>query len=398
MKASTERILTTHVGSLPRSEALLDMLTAMEAGREIDRERFRIQVREEMAEVVRKQADCGIDSAGDGELPRIGFSIYAKNRMAGFDGLSNRGTITDFAKFPQYAAFLSKRAGFDITTSATIYDMPQCVRAVQYDPDMQQAREELDLFKEVLDSESDAAAKFTETFVTAATPGILSTTLLRDPDNPDYSSDEEYVYGLAAEMKKEYDYIASRGHVIQLDAPDLALERQILYRDRPLSEFLERVELHIDAMNRAIADIPKEQLRLHVCWGNWEGPHIDDIALEPLLPLLYRSNVGGLSLACANPRHAHEVELFKKYPPPADMILFPGCIDVTYNYLEHPEVVAKRILEFVDIVGDRERVVASADCGFSTFAGYVMVAEDVAWAKLKALADGAALATQKLWR
>ncbi|MDP6182696.1 MAG: methionine synthase, partial [Gammaproteobacteria bacterium] len=281
MKASTERILTTHVGSLPRSEALLDMLTAMEAGREIDRERFRIQVREEMAEVVRKQADCGIDSAGDGELPRIGFSIYAKNRMAGFDGLSNRGTITDFAKFPQYAAFLSKRAGFDITTSATIYDMPQCVRAVQYDPDMQQAREELDLFKEVLDSESDAAAKFTETFVTAATPGILSTTLLRDPDNPDYSSDEEYVYGLAAEMKKEYDYIASRGHVIQLDAPDLALERQILYRDRPLSEFLERVELHIDAMNRAIADIPKEQLRLHVCWGNWEGPHIDDIALEP---------------------------------------------------------------------------------------------------------------------
>ena len=397
MKASTDKILTTHVGSLPRSEALLAMLTAKEEGRQVDDEAFRTQVREEMAQVVRNQADCGIDLAGDGELPRIGFSIYAKDRMAGFGGLSNRGTVTDFDKFPQYAAFLSKRAGFDITASATIYDMPQCVQAVQYDPDMRQAREELDLFEEVLAAEGDAAANFSGTFVTAATPGIVSTTLLRSSDNPDYGSDEDYVYGLAAEMKKEYDFIASRGHVIQLDAPDLALERQILYRDRPLNEFLERVELHIDAMNRAIADIPPEQLRLHVCWGNWEGPHIDDIDLEPLLPLLYQAKVGGLSLACSNPRHAHEAELFKKYPPPKDMILFPGCIDVTYNYLEHPGVVAKRILEFVDIIGDRERVVASTDCGFSTFAGYVMVAEDVAWAKLKALADGAALATKKLW-
>jgi len=187
MNSSTDKILTTHVGSLPRSDALLGMLTAKEEGQEVDDKRFRSQVREEMAQVVRN----------DGELPRIGFSIYAKNRMAGFDGLSNRGTVTDFDKFPQYAAFLSKRAGFDITASATIYDMPECVRAVQYDPDMRQAREELDLFEEVLAAESDAAATFSGTFVTAATPGIVSTTMLRSRNNPDYGSDEEYVYGLA---------------------------------------------------------------------------------------------------------------------------------------------------------------------------------------------------------
>ncbi len=396
MQTSKDRILTTHVGSLPRSDRLLKMLSDMESGSPVDRQEFVAQARTEMAQAVRLQAANGIDIPCDGEIPRLGFSIYAKNRMSGFGGTTVRGTVTDFVKFPEYAAFMGKRAGVDnITESATTWQMPQCVDEISYDD--AQALEELDLFESVLAAESESAKTFDHTFVTAATPGILSTTLLRDPAHPKYASDSEYVYAIAREMKKEYELIVSRGHVLQLDAPDLALERQIMYLDRPLSEFLERVELHIDALNLAIADIPSEKLRLHLCWGNWEGPHCDDIDLEPLLPFLYKANVGGLSLACANPRHQHEIDLFRKYPPPRDMILYPGCIDVTYNYLEHPEVVAKRICEFVDVIGDRERVIASTDCGFSTFAGYVMVAPDVAWAKLNALSEGAIIASKKLW-
>ncbi len=396
MLLSRDRILTTHVGSLPRSEALLQMLADGEAGKAIDRAAFRAQALSEIREAVRQQAACGVDCAGDGEIPRLGFSIYAKDRMSGFGGFSDRGTVTDFEKFPKYAAFIARRAGLDtITQSATTWKMPQCVDKLRYDPSA--ATEELDLFDEALAAEAESAEAFTQTFVTAATPGIVSTTLFRHPEHPSYADDAEYVHALAAELQQEYELIVGRGHMLQLDAPDLGLEWQIMFRDRPEREFFERVELHIDALNRATADLPTEKLRLHLCWGNWEGPHCDDIDLEPLLPFLYKAKVGGLSLACANPRHAHEVELFRKLPPPKDWVLYPGCVDVTYNYLEHPGLVAKRVLEFVDILGDRERVVASTDCGFSTFAGYVMVAEDVAWAKLKALAEGASLASKALW-
>ena len=390
---SNDRILTTHVGSLPRSEKLLGMLNDIESGNDVDRDEFQQQARGEIDDVIQMQKDNAIDIAGDGEIPRLGFSIYAKNRMTGFGGYSARGTVTDFVKFPKYAEFMARRAGVDtITKSATTWDMPQCVDSLTYNP--QQATEELDLFDAAL---AHNKANFTGTFVTAATPGILSTTLFRAPDHPSYASDEEYVYALAEEMRKEYELIISRGHMLQLDAPDLALERQIMYLGKPEKEFLERVDLHIDAINRALVNIPPEKVRLHLCWGNWEGPHCDDIDLEPLLPFLYKAKVGGLSLACANPRHNHEIELFRKYKPPQDFVMYPGCIDVTYNYLEHPGVVAKRIVEFVNVIGDRERVIASTDCGFSTFAGYVMVAEDVAWAKLKALSDGAALASKQLW-
>ena len=393
---SRERIQTTHVGSLPRSESLLGMLADREAGKSVDRAAFRAQALSEIRAAVRAQAEAGVDSAGDGEIPRLGFSIYAKDRMSGFGGFSDRGTVTDFEKFPKYAEFMARRAGVDtITKSATTWKMPQCVEALRYDPAA--ATEELDLFAEALAEESAAAESFTETFVTAATPGIVSTTLFRDPKHPTYADDAAYVYALADALGQEYQLIVDRGHSLQLDAPDLGLEWQIMFRNRPEREFFERVELHIDALNRATEGLPTERLRLHLCWGNWEGPHCDDIDLEPLLPFLYKAKVGGFSLACANPRHAHEIDLFRKYPPPQDWVLYPGCIDVTYNYLEHPGVVAKRILEFVDILGDRERVVASTDCGFSTFAGYVMVAEDVAWAKLKALSDGAALASRQLW-
>ena len=233
--------------------------------------------------------------------------------------------------------------------------------------------------------------------MTAATPGIVSTTLLRNPDNPDYATDRDYVLALAEELRSEYELIVAHGHILQVDGPDLALERQILYVDKPLDAFLKRVELHIEALNAALINIPKDRVRLHVCWGNWDGPHIDDMDLEPLLPLLYQAKVGGLSIPFANPRHQHEGELFVSYPLPDDMLLFPGVVDVTTNYLEHPEVVAERIERIIDVVGERERIIASTDCGFSTFAGYTMVAEDVVWAKLHVLSQGAALASERLW-
>ncbi len=400
MATSSERILTTQLGSLPRSDTLLAMLMQIESGKEVERAAFRRQVAVDMAEVIAKQNEVGIDIAGDGELPRIGFSYYVKDRMSGFGGVSQRGTVSDFAKFPGYAALkmaaLKASAGdeADLEESASIYEMPEAQEEIRYDKDLSAATEELDIFSSALES---SGHEFSGTFVSAASPGIISTTLLRNEAHPTYKDDREYVMALARELKHEYDYIVSRGHDLQIDAPDLAMERQIMFIDRPLSEFLARVELHIEALNLALADIPPDKVRLHVCYGNYDGPHIDDIELQEVLPLLYRANVGTLSIACANPRHQHDWKQFRLHPLPAHMTLMPGVIDVTTNTLEHPEVVADRICQFVDAVGDRERVIAGCDCGFSTFAGYVMVPADVAWKKLEMLRDGARMASARLW-
>ena len=402
MRKSVDRILTTHIGSLPRTPELLELLVQMEGGRSVDRDAFRAKVAEDMSEIVRKQVETGIDIAGDGELPRIGFSFYVKDRMFGFGGIAKRGTVTDFDKFPGYAALksgayrMTEEDEKDLTRSATMYAAPECRGEVRYDAELAAVKEELAIFAEAIERVG-AEGKFVETFVTAATPGCVSTTLLRSEDNPAYATDRDYVFALAKELKKEYDCVVSHGHILQLDAPDLALERQIMFRDRPLDEFLKRVETHIEALNLALADIPPEKVRLHICWGNWDGPHVDDVDLGPLMPLIYEANVGALSLACANPRHQHDWKKFKTCPLPDSMILVPGVIDVTTNYLEHPEVVADRICQFVEVVGDRSRVIAGADCGFSTFAGYGMVPADVAWKKLEMLTEGARLASERLW-
>ena len=402
MKLSESRILTTHVGSLPRSAALLKMLLTLEQGGAVERDAFRTQVATDMADIVRHQAEAGIDIAGDGELPRIGFSFYVKDRMTGFGGESKRGTVTDFVKFPGYAALkmaalrgASNEEG-DVTATASLYQMPEAQEAIRYDDTLAAAEEEMALFAEGL-AASNAAESFAETFVTAAAPGIISTTLLRSADNSAYETDRDYLFALAAELKKEYDYIVSAGHVLQIDAPDLALERQIMFVDQPLDAFLARAALHVEALNLALADIPPEKVRLHVCWGNWDGPHLDDVELAPLLPILYEARVGALSIACANPRHQHEWREFKTHRLPDHMALIPGVIDVTTNYLEHPQVVADRICQFVDVIGDRERVIAGCDCGFSTFAGWVMVPADVAWKKMEMLTEGARIASERLW-
>ena len=398
MQHSVDRILTTHAGSLPRGDELLRLLLRKEAGEQIDEGEFEACVVQDLDRALRGQREAGVDVVCDGELPRLGFSLYVKDRMSGFGGRSARGTVTDFAKFPGYAALKRQQAaqGDEIAESASLYDMPACQAAVRYDPEQRAARQELRLFEEALTRAGgrDAVA---ETFVTAAAPGIVSTTLLRDPAHREYADDRAYVMALAEELRGEYELIVAHGHTLQIDAPDLALERQIMFVDQPLDAFLKRVELHIEALNTALVNIPKERVRLHVCWGNWDGPHIDDMDLAPLLPLLYTAKVGGLSLPFANPRHQHETECLISDPLPDDMLLFPGVIDVTTNYLEHPEVVAERIARVIDVVEDRERVVASTDCGFSTFAGYTMVAADVVWAKLHVLAQGAALASERLW-
>ena len=401
MERSHDRILTTHVGSLPRSPKLLELLVRKNDGEEVAAEEFARRCAADMEEVVRRQLAAGIDIGGDGELPRIGFSFYVKDRMSGFGGSSPRGTFTDMRKFPGYAALRSGATkvvdeGKDMTKNATLYDIPAAVGEIRGDPEQRAAREELAQFAAALEAAAPAG-RFRETFVTAATPGIISTTMLRAAGHPLYATDRDYLMAVAGELAKEYRAIVEAGHVLQLDAPDLAMERQILFQDRPLHEFQQRVEWHIEAINLAIAGLPRDRVRLHVCWGNWDGPHVDDVELADVLPLLYEAKVGALSLPGANPRHQHDVKLLKRQPPPGDMLLIGGVIDVTTHYVEHPEVVADRICAYAEAVGDPTRVIACTDCGFSTFAGYVMVAEDVAWAKLATLAEGARLASERLF-
>lgn len=394
MKTSRGRILTTHAGSLPRTDKLAKLLIERDNDVPVDEGELRREIESATDWVVAKQLDSGVDVGNDGEEARVGFQTYASIRLSGWGGVSPRKRTTDIVKFPKYGEILRRRVARPGELTAKLFNCFQCQRAVRYQPDLADAKLELQSFA---DSLARSPRKFTETFVTAASPGIISTTFLRDDNNPDYRTDKEYVYGVARAMKNEYDYIVSQGHILQLDAPDLAMERSFMFQDRPLGEFLDRIKIHIDAMNLALADIPPEKVRLHVCFGNWDGPHIDDVDLAPLLPIVYRAKVGAISIACANPRHQHEWKTLKKNPPPRGMILIPGVIDVTTNYLEHPEVVADRIALFVDVMGgDPSRVIAGTDCGFSTVTGFAMVAEDVVWAKLRTLADGARIASRRL--
>jgi len=393
MKHSDGRILTTHTGSLPRTAALTELLVAREQEREFDPGEMAREARAALDIVLQQQTAVGIDIGNDGEVPRIGFSTYVTERVSGFGGESVRKRPTDMDKFPGYAEFLVRQIGAT-DDLAKVWNAPEAQEELHYDDTLSGARGECALFAEGL---AACGGEFTETFMTAASPGIVTTTLLRAENNKAYANDREYVLAVAKEMKKEYDYVVSQGHILQLDAPDLAMERVIMYGDKPLGEFLERVELHIEAMNVALADVPRDRVRLHVCWGNWQGPHQDDVPVQDLLPILYQANVGALSIPLGNPRHEHECVAFRDLPLPDGMVLIPGVIDVTTNYLEHPEVVANRICNIVDAVGDKSRVIAGTDCGFGTFASYEFVAHDVVWAKLGALADGAKIASARLW-
>jgi len=384
MKRSDQRILTTHVGSLPRTTALRDLLVRQDRGENIDAATLARESETAVRHVVARQLEAGVDVGNDGEQPRVGFSTYPAKRMRGFGGESKRRMSRDIAEHPDYMARLARmRAG-----SARINDAPQAVAEVAY-TDLGEATAECELFQRCV-----AGTKgFAEPFMTAASPGVIATIML----DAFYGSHERYIKALAREMRREYELIVARGFVLQLDCPDLAMERARFFQDESLDGFLAAVALHIDAINEAIAAIPPDRVRLHLCWGNYDGPHTHDVPLEPLLPIIYRAKVGALSLPLASPRHQHELKAFRRHPLPDGMLFLPGVIDSTTNVVEHPEVVADRITAAVSAIGDRSRVLASVDCGFGTFAGSTLVEESVVWAKLRTLREGADLATRQLW-
>jgi 5-methyltetrahydropteroyltriglutamate--homocysteine methyltransferase len=384
MQRSEQRILTTHVGSLPRNAVLTDLLIRDEAGEAVDRAELARWSARAVRHVVGQQSACGVDVVNDGEQPRVGFQTYVAQRMQGFGGESSRPRPRDYTDFPGLLAQHRQR----FPKRSKVSNAPQAIAEVTYD-DLAPARDECRMFRSALHS---LEAPPTDTFMTAASPGIIATTML----NAHYESHEAYVFALARQMRKEYELIAAE-FVLQIDAPDLAMERTVLFQDKSAAEFLRIAETHVAALNEALAGIPRDRIRLHCCWGNYDGPHIHDIPLSEVLPVLYQAQVGALSLEFANPRHQHEYAALKRAKLPSGLILLPGVIDSTTNYVEHPEVIANRICEAVDAVGDRSRVIASSDCGFGTFAGSELVAEDVVWAKLKSCREGADIATRRLW-
>ncbi len=385
MKRSEHRILTTHVGSLPRPPSLRDLLVRQDRGEAVDSGALAREAEAAVRYVISRQLDAGVDVGNNGEQPRVGFSTYPARRMRGFGGASKRRMSRDMAEHPDYMARLARqRSG-----AARINDAPQAVAEVAY-TDLGEATAECELFQRATPGEGKG---FAEPFMTAASPGVIATIML----DAYYGSHERYIRALAREMRKEYELIVARGFVLQLDCPDLAMERVRFFQDEPLDRFLDAVALHIDAINEAVAAIPRDRVRLHLCWGNYDGPHTHDVALEPLLPIIYRARVGALSLPLASPRHQHELKAFRRHPLPDGMLFLPGVIDSTTNVVEHPEVVADRITAAVETVGDRTRVLAGVDCGFGTFAGSQLVEESIVWTKLRALRDGADLATKRLW-
>jgi len=361
------------------------LLVRQDRGETVDSAALAREAEAAVRHVVRQQLAAGVDIGNDGEQPRVGFSTYPARRMKGFGGESKRRLSLDQIDHPDYTARLARqRAG-----SARISNAPQAVAEVAY-TDLSEAAAECDLFERAAGAERSG---FAESFMTAASPGVIATIML----DAFYGSHERYIRALAREMRKEYELIVARGFVLQLDCPDLAMERARFFQDESLDGFLRAVALHIDAINDAISAIPADRVRLHLCWGNYDGPHTHDVPLDPLLPIIYRARVGALSLPLASPRHQHELKAFRRHPLPDGMLFLPGVIDSTTNVVEHPEVVADRITAAVAAVGDRTRVVAGVDCGFGTFAGSQLVEESVVWTKLRTLREGADLASKQLW-
>ena len=385
MLTSRDRILTTHVGSLPRNDTLTDLLIGREAGKAIDPAVLAAEMDRAVRDTVAAQVQAGIDIGNDGEQQRVGFQTYIPERMSGFGGESRRKIGKDFQEVPELLEMFARR----FPRRAKISNAPQAVAEVHY-RDTKDLEDEIARFQRGM---AAAGKPFAETFLTAPSPGIVATTMM----NAYYKSHEDYLMALARELRPEYRAIHAAGLVLQIDAPDLAMERTMTFQDLSEAEFLRVCELHVAAINTALEGIPRDRVRLHCCWGNWEGPHVHDIALAPILPILYQAHAAALTIEFANPRHQHEYQAVRAHPLPKDWLLIPGVIDTTTNFVEHPEVVARRIEEAVTVVGDRERVIASTDCGFGTFSGREWVAASIVWKKLASLRQGADLASNRLW-
>jgi 5-methyltetrahydropteroyltriglutamate--homocysteine methyltransferase len=385
MLHSRDRILTTHVGSLPRNEVLTDLLIRREAGGTIDAAVMAAEMDRSVRSAVEAQVAAGIDIGNDGEQQRVGFQTYIPERMSGFGGESKRKVGKDFQEVPELIGQFLLR----FPKRAKISNAPQAIGEVRY-LDTKDIKDEIARLRHCA---TGAQSPFAEMFMTAPSPGIVATTMM----NAYYDSHEAYLMALARELRPEYLAIHEAGLMLQIDAPDLAMERTMTFQDLSEAQFVKTCELHMAAINKALEGIPRDRVRLHCCWGNWEGPHIHDIALAPILPVLYQAHAGALTIEFANPRHQHEYEAISANPLPKDWLLIPGVIDSTTNFVEHPRVVARRIQEAVAVVGDRERVIASTDCGFGTFSGREWVAAPIVWKKLKALREGADMASTALW-
>jgi 5-methyltetrahydropteroyltriglutamate--homocysteine methyltransferase len=386
MERSDTRILTTHAGSLPRPRSLVDLMIRHSRREPVDPAALEAAILESTRRVVARQLEAGIDVGNDGEQARESFFTYVQHRLSGFAGASERPIMRDLVHYP---TFLSLKLPELSRPMVSLMSAPKAVGEVRY-ADREPLARECDGYRRVL---AEAPGAFRESFMTAASPGIVGAAML----NEHYASDAEYLLALADALRPEYEHIVARGLVLQVDCPDLAMERHTSFADRPLADFLARLDLNVAALNRALAGVPRERVRMHVCWGNYEGPHVFDVPLEEILPRLYTARVGAIVLPLANPRHAHEHRAFARHPLPADVLLVAGVIDTTTNYVEHPELVAERIERAAEAVGDPRRVLAGTDCGFDTAAGLGEVAEEVAWEKLRALVAGAALASRRLF-
>jgi 5-methyltetrahydropteroyltriglutamate--homocysteine methyltransferase len=384
MIISRDRILATHVGSLPRNDALSSLLVRREEGETVDRAQLDLEMDRAVRHVVEEQVKAGIDIGNDGEQQRVGFQTYVPQRMTGFAGESKRRRGRDYEEYPELVDDLMRR----FPKRSRMQNAPEARSELKY-VDLWAITREIERLKNA----EKAVGGLGECFMTAPSPGIISTTMF----NAFYESHEAYMLALAREMSNEYRAIHEAGFILQIDSPDLAMDRAMFYRDLSVEQFVKAAEKHVAALNKAIEHIPRDRVRLHCCWGNWEGPHLHDVPLARILPVLYHANVGALSIEFANPRHQHEYEAVRRNPLPDDMVLIPGTIDSTTNIVEHPEVVARRIQEAVSVVGDRERVIAGADCGFGTFTGREWVIEPVVWLKLKSLREGCDIASSRLW-
>jgi 5-methyltetrahydropteroyltriglutamate--homocysteine methyltransferase len=381
MRSSSERILTTHVGSLPRSQAVTDVLFAREKGEIRDKPAAASVITGAVAEVVRRQVATGIDVVSDGETNKISYATYIADRFAGFGGDTPREPGQDLVEFPR---FMAKLASSGATAK---YRRPRCVGDIAL-KDSGPLHEDLANFRAAVD-----AAKPVEAFMNAASPGVLA---LFQP-NDHYRTQDAYLEALGNAMQSEYEAIVGAGFLLQIDAPDLGMGRHTMYRNASADDYLSAAARHIEVLNHALRNLPADRMRMHICWGNYEGPHHHDIPLELLLPVVIKAKPQALLFEAANPRHAHEWAVFKSQKVPADKILVPGVLSTTTNYVEHPELVAERIQRFADIVG-RERVIAGTDCGFGTFGGFGPVDPDIVYLKLGSLAEGARIASQRLRR
>ena len=384
MRTSETRILTTHVGSLPRSEAVVELLQRREQDPGAALPQFGATTRNAVAAIVQRQVDIGIDAVSDGETSKISYATYVKDRLTGF---SAEGPTEPTRPHLDLAPFADLRRKMALLTGSRSFKRVACIGPIKYC-----GRTALDADLANMKAAVARAAPV-DAFLNAASPGVVASFL----PNRHYASHEAYVEAVAAAMREEYEAIVAAGFVLQIDCPDLAMSRHTAFQDLSEEQFLERVQFHINVLNGAVAKIPPDRLRVHICWGNYEGPHTHDMPLTKIIKALVAVNARAISLEAANPRHEHEWQLWQHVMLPDDKILLPGIIDTSTNYVEHPDLVAQRIVRFAQMLG-RDRVIASTDCGFGTAAGYGKIDPEIAFLKLAALVEGAARASDQLWR